>query len=502
MLPSQMRLVASDLIVHRRPTPCDLRVWLRHQGYLERQASAYEQVLRRLGERHELEHLVAFGGGLDLSQLDEEQRLRETLVAIADRAPLVYQPAFRTRHALTGTNVEILGMPDFLIGEDNGYIIREAKMARRIDEENHPEILLQLQLYGWLFEKSCGIPPRALQVFNGMREIIPVPYDGGVAALTALQKLVAIEQQEKEAYEPVIWSKCNPCGYNERCWNRAEANGDVSLLPDVDQSLARTLNAMGIRTRTELLDKFDISSLGDLKRPIGSKEQRVGKKAERILQFAESMEKREVVVLAAPAIPRAPNYVMFDLEGMPPHLDELDKIYMWGVQVFGEKPSEFTPAVSGFGPEGDRDGWLAFLQNGHQVLETYGNIPFVHWASYEKTYIAKYVHRYGDVGGVAARVTANLLDLFTITKASLILPVPSFSLKVIEQYVGYKRKQDEYDGRRAMATFIEATETCDDARRRELMDEILAYNREDLEAMWVVFQWLRDGAADRKKPLA
>ena len=41
---------------------------------------------------------------------------------------------------------------------------------------------------------------------------------------------------------------------------------------------------------------------------------------------------------------------MFDLEGMPPHLDELDKIYLWGTQVFGEKPSEFTVALSGFGP--------------------------------------------------------------------------------------------------------------------------------------------------------
>ena len=57
---------------------------------------------------------------------------------------------------------------------------------------------------------------------------------------------------------------------------------------------------------------------------------RVGKKtAERILQFAEAMEKQEEKVLAAPAIPRLPNYVMFDLEGMPPHLDELDRIYLW-----------------------------------------------------------------------------------------------------------------------------------------------------------------------------
>jgi hypothetical protein len=39
-----------------------------------------------------------------------------------------------------------------------------------------------------------------------------------------------------------------------------------------------------------------------------------------------------------PLIEQGPNYVMFDLEGMPPQLDELEKIYLWGMQVFGERP--------------------------------------------------------------------------------------------------------------------------------------------------------------------
>jgi predicted RecB family nuclease len=42
-----------------------------------------------------------------------------------------------------------------------------------------------------------------------------------------------------------------------------------------------------------------------------------------------------------------------------------------------------------------------------------------------------------------------------------------------------------------MAMFIEATETSDEAKRQELMDAILAYNQEDLEATWAVFEWLR-----------
>lgn len=486
-----MRLTASDFITYQQPSPCDLRVWLKHQGEPERDASVYEEVLHRLGERHEAEHLATLGDCSDLSGSPEDERIQKTLEAIAARVPILYQPTFRVRHTFGTTEAEIIGIPDFLILDGDSYIIRDAKMARRIDEENHPEILLQVQLYGWLFEKGCGVPPRALQVFSGTKEIVPIAYEGGISALTALERLLAVKQLAEETYEPVGWSKCGPCGFNERCWNKAEANGDVALLPDVDQSLARTLNRINVCTRKDLLSTFDVAHLAELKRPYGKSERRVGAAAERILQFAEAMDKQEEKILAAPAIPQLPNYVMFDLEGMPPHLDELDKIYLWGVRAFGEKPSEFMPAVSGFGPNGDKESWLCFLQNAKKIFELYGDIPFVHWASYEKTYLLKYIRRYGDVDGTAARVIANLLDLLPITRDSIILPVPSFSLKVIEQYVGYKRKQAEFGGQWAMATFIEATETSDERKRGELMDEILAYNQEDLEATWAVFGRLR-----------
>ena len=65
------------------------------------------------------------------------------------------------------------------------------------------------------------------------------------------------------------------------------------------------------------------------------------------------------------------------------------------------------------------------------------------------------------------------------------------NLKVVEEYVGYKRTQDEYGGTWAMAQFILATETEDQVERNVRMAEILKYNEEDLAATWAVFEWLR-----------
>jgi predicted RecB family nuclease len=489
-----MRLTASDFISNHRPTRCDLRVFLRHREEVEVAPGPYDDVLHRLGLKHEKDHLATLGVFADQSDDSFHAQVKRTADAIAKKVPLLYQAAFLVTEKFGESEVEIVGVPDFLILDGGGYLIRDSKMSRRIDEENHPEILLQVQLYGWLFEKSCGAPPKGLQVHCGTGEIVTIAYDGGASALQELERLLIIKQLTAEPYEPVGWSKCLGCGFTDRCWSKAERNSDVALVYCVDQSLARALNNQGFRTRKELLAKFNVAALSEFKRPYGSREQRVGKAAEKILRFADAMERKQETILAVPAIPSHKNYVMFDLEGMPPHLDELDKIYLWGTQVYGEKPSEFTAALSGFGTDGDKEGWLNFLANAKQIFEGYGDIPFVHWAPYEQTYLRRYVERFGDAERIAARVQANLLDLLTVARDSVVLPLPSFSLKVVEDYVGFERKEAEYGGAWAMATFIEATETNDERKRKELMDKILAYNREDLAATWAVFQWLKSKA--------
>jgi len=88
-------------------------------------------------------------------------------------------------------------------------------------------------------------------------------------------------------------------------------------------------------------------------------------------------------------------------------------------------------------------------------------------------------------------VLGNLVDLLTVTKDSVALPLPSYSLKVVEQYIGFRRTQHECGGDRSIAKFIEATETDDARTRRELMNEILTHNHEDLEATWAVLTWLK-----------
>jgi predicted RecB family nuclease len=486
-----MKLTASDIVSLYRPEPCQLRVYLREHHAAESEAGAYDEIIQRLGRLHEQCHLATLGAYEDISEVEPEQQAARTLAAIRTPVPVIYQGEFRVQASICGTSVEIVGRPDYLILDGNGYVIRDSKLSRQVDKKHHEEIVLQVQLYGWLYERAVGTSAKRLEVHTGTGAIAEVPYDGGTAALAKLAEVLAIKLMATEPYEPVGWSKCGSCGFNETCWTRALEQQDVSLVMDVDQGLARQLHSEGIYTAAELVSGYDATRLGALQRPWGAKQQKVGKKADRILLNAEVLTTKRERLLASPALPASENFVMFDLEGLPPQLDDLEKVYLWGMQVYGDSPSAFIGATAGFGMDGDLEGWNAFLDAANGIFAEYGDIPFVHWAIYERVHIEMYVGRFGDRAGIAARVLRNLLDLLPVTRNAVVLPLPSYSLKVVEQYVGFKRTQDEYGGSWSMAQYILATETNDTARRDSLMSEILKYNAEDLGATWAVFDWLR-----------
>ncbi len=487
-----LRLIASDFYTYFRPSKCDLRVYLRHHNVDESEPGPYEQLIRLLGMRHERAHLATFTDVVDLSTESRDQREILTKSLIVDCAPAIYQPVLRTETVLDGRACEIWGEPDYLILVQPGtYIIRDSKMSRRITKEDHPEILLQLQLYGWLYQQVFGKPPIRLEVHNGRNEIVEVANDGGVAARDKLTEIMNIRLSQKEPYSPVGWSKCGGCGFNDRCWSIAKENEDVAMIAGIDQALALALRAQGTSTIDALLENFDEDRLSKFSKPKGNKLQVVGKQAKQILRMAKSMSTGDTEWIDIPQIPKHSNYVMFDLEGIPPQLEATDKIYLWGMQVFGEKPGPFLAAVAGFGEDGDKECWHDFLKKAKSIFDEYGDISFVHWHSYERNHINDYVKRFGDLDNIAAKVLDNLIDILLITKGCVALPIPSYSLKVLEKHVGFKRSQTVYGGDWSIAKYIEATETANEKLRTELMGQILTYNREDLEATWAVFKWLR-----------
>jgi len=493
-----VRFKATDVFQYFKPSPCARRVsWIAHGFEQEAKDDPFMALLRRLGERHEHAHVATFPGILDLSPLKDnpEERERQTLAAIRDGVLAIYQPRFRQIVPLDGDSIELIGEPDFLLRAENGggYVVRDSKLARNVLSSRHAGIPAQLQIYGYLYELAAGTPPASLEVHNGAGEIVRLEYRGPTAVLDLLREHRRLRAADTGVYEPVGLSKCGGCGYERRCGDEARATRDVSLLQPVDQKKARAFHARGIESIEQIPPAIDGADHRDMFWQ-GKKIPRITPVAARLRRFAEAFLANRPVVIETPQLPDPARCVFLDLEGLPPYLDELEKIYLWGIKDYRVNPRRFMPALADFGPDGDRAGWERFLEIADRLLSEAPDLKFVHWGSYERTAIERYRNLHGG-GAVADRILANLVDLLSVTRASIVLPVPSYGLKSVEKLAGFERKLVDYQGSLAMARYIEAVETADPAARDVIVGEILKYNEEDLDATRAVMEWLRAQAS-------
>jgi predicted RecB family nuclease len=371
-----MSFAASEYHDYYQLSQCDLRIYLRAKGIPAAEPGAYHQLLVKLGQRHEQRHLSRLGKYFDARGDVEETRKR-----VARGEGVIYQPEMKAIHPEHG---DVVGRPDFFIRVEGGYVIGDCKLSRRFNEGDHPEIFRQLELYGWLYQQTFGIPPARIQAYmgDGQTQIVPHQPTRALEVMGAIQN---IKKLSEEPFEAIGWSKCLDCGYKDHCWRRAEATHAVGMLPGVDQALAFAFHNQKLISYDELLSKYDEGTLSEVQKEVGGKLRKVGNGARKILNHAKAFQSGEMIGLKAPDVRKAPNLVMFDVEGIPPHLDYSEKTYLWGLKVFGEKPRAYSPAVATATAEGDCDGWRKFLGECAAIFAEYGSIPFVHWSSYENS---------------------------------------------------------------------------------------------------------------------
>jgi hypothetical protein len=221
----------------------------------------------------------------------------------------------------------------------------------------------------------------------------------------------------------------------------------VALLSTVSQGLARELAARGVRSVDELLSSFDEGSLAVVRYGDGRRRRRVGGSAGPILRSARvlSRGKEELILMARADLPDPEDCVLFDLEGMPAHLDDLEKIYLWGLKVVANGSSRYLHSAADFGPEGDRQAWEGFLRNAAGLLDDRPTRRFIHWGSYEKSRIENPSVIPSEIL-VSSRAKSSCHPERSegshdggprngVTRNSIVLPIPSYSLKVVEKHL-------------------------------------------------------------------
>jgi predicted RecB family nuclease len=425
-----------DVIIQLTPEPCDLRLFLSTREKFSDDASPYTELLKSFRDRALSRQREQAGEFTDLLESkDDEARIRSTIDAITSGIPVICNPLLHMQCRIAGVPVVVRSEIDFLVMQEGQYVVRQISPKQAIVQESESNLasFTQVRLFSWLLRNSLGVVPLRMEIISAKNEVIQVmPDDASV--LRILHKALSAKYASNELYVPVGWSKCSGCGFNTRCWNKARSSNDIAQLPGLDQNLARTLKHEGIEDIATLLATFDEQSLSARSRRVSGRSLRVGKQAREILAHAHAFERQEPFWLQQPVLPSSANYAILDFEGAPPHGDKPEILFLFGLKVFGTKPSAYDYSEGGYGLENESHAWGEFLKNTKTIFSTHGDdIPFIHWGHYERTMLKKYVDKLGDEDGIASKLLNNLIDLSILLQGSVALPIPSYSLKVVEK---------------------------------------------------------------------
>lgn len=483
----------SDLYELYQPSTCKKRVWLREKRpELASDDTEFLDLLQRRGRRLEERHLGTLGayGKPEYTVGDFDAGAKATEALVKANVPVIYQGVLKSPDGRLGA------IPDFLIldTKTNRYSIRDAKLAIRL--EDHPEIGLQLGFYRVIAEQNWGYSP-LLEVVKGDGTLeSPFNAPDTTIVMTNIADVLSLRQPTEEPEEPVGWSKCSDCSFHSHCWDRAVSEKDFAVVTNLQQNMWHPLRKEGLRSYEEL-SQMPIAKLSQISFPHGRGVQRIGDtRAEKILRQATVLSKGGIERVSAITLPSgyAPGrrpVVMFDLENDIFDIDLGVKVYLWGLLVATEKGvAEPSLIVAGHGIEGDKKGWCDFLARARVIFETHGDVPFVHYSSHEKTWVQKYIDRYGDPDGIASRVLKNLWDMYKAITENLVLPIYSYSLKNVEALTDFRRSQEEYGGLWSIVTYDKYLNAGSPQEAEKIIGTILTYNREDLLASLATYEWL------------
>ena len=461
---------------------CDRRLWLSERGRTRGGVrSEHDDMLggrsRSLEDRiaQELPDLagpmLAHGTPFEHSALETLRLLRET------RRPI-------RRPVLVSEDGRKSATPAFLLREGDGIVVRDVRLSHRPERQRVNRV--RVAFAGWLAQQRTGFPVVRLEVVNGLGEIVEVEGEAEEELVALTERALALLDSDSEPDTLLGHSHCQHCDHYDHCWDRAEAEHRVEVVPSVNRPRATVLRAEGIRTYDQLAERT----------PESFPQRELHGVAPVMLAEARAWATGEPVWLREPALPEQRVPVWLDVEADADGERAEVPVYLWGLAVeedasHGERPP-FEPMLAELTREGDREAWQRFVARALDVHHRHPHAVWVHWHQAEPMWIERYTKRHGAPREFSSLMHApgTWFDLHRELERSVRLPVRSTSVKFVARWMGFEWSDPDADATWSTAQLHRARATRDAAERQRLLDEVVRYNADDLWAMRTVWRWL------------
>lgn len=415
---------------------------------------------------------------------------RATAAAMAARKPLIYRGCIR--------DGELLGTPDLLRLDDDGYVAGSIRSGAVDDGAEHPRtprrgFAMQLALYTDILERMDLSAGRYGFVIDGRGDEIAYELDAPRGPRTALtlwqeyQKALALVREivlGAGVTRPAWSSVCRICVWQSSCLERLEREDDPSLLPEVGRS-TRDMIAPRFPTIASLA-AADPEELVDEARQL---EGVGGAMLSRLYDRAQLAARKRARAYrrAAVELPESRTEIFLSVE-----LDPLrDHCFLHGLleRVRGKKPRYRAFFADDASEEAEENAfalaWSHLAGAGDAVIYHYGVRDRAVWRLLQERY-----PQVCDADELEALFAADTtVDLFTaVVRPRTEWPTREYSVRAIADYLGVARRHAVPEG----AGYAEPYEQWLAHGEKADRALILACNEDDCLAVAAVLDAVRE----------
>jgi len=479
---------------------CPHRVWRDVYGPPEekiKETNPFVQMLWDRGVQHEKDIVGSLGEILNLSEGTQEARFAQTVAAMKNKAPLIYQGVLLYE--------DLVGIPDLLrLNSDGSYTPIEIKSGMGYagaDEENGEDgkmkkhYAVQLALYVELLEllgfehKNQGIilDIHRREADYNLDELINKTDKTTVWQFyQQVKNNVGLLINNKVQNTPAYSGKCKLCPWYNSCKKWVFAHNDLTGLFYVGRSKRDVINQdLGIYKIEDILT-IDLAYVLQQKKKDKNFLRGVGADTlTKIIKRADVLlNVKAPVAYAKIKLPKTAYELFFDIEDDPTQ----EFVYLHGVyerSPQGERFVDFTAKDNK--PEAEREAWKNFWQYIKSLPKN--DYAVYYYSPHEKTTYKKMQKQYPDVISedevIEFFAQENTVDLYGIVLKHTDWPLPSYSIKELAVYLGFKWRDETPSGALSIQWFNEYLETKDE----KILERIKIYNEDDCKATMV----LKDG---------
>lgn len=460
--------------------------------------SPFVQLLWERGFAHEESVMAALGTPfLDLSKWSGDEKERLTLEAMDRGEPLIYGG----RVAADG----LLGLPDLLRKEINGYIAGDIKSGSgeefsSNEEEGKPKkhYAVQLALYTDVLERIGMSAARRAFVWDIHGTEVPYDFmalygkrdphrlwDEYQECLVEAQQIIGRVEKTEPAYSSGL---CKNCVWYSACLKTLEKTNDLTLIPFLGRSMRQSMRDR-IHSITELAELDPNGFLTEKGKKtifpgIGPDTLRKMQARAKLLSAKDGRP-----YLRAPvALPHSDREIFFDIEVDPMR----DVCYLHGFIERRGGDNSTERFVSFFSDDHTPQTEERAFANALAFMQASVPCTIYYYSKYERTLYRKLRAKYPNVCSEedieALFESSHAVDLyFDIVLKATEWPTRDYSIKTLAKYLGFSWRDTHPSGTASIEWYDRWIETRDPRIRQR----ILEYNEDDCRATRVLLDGIR-----------